>query len=75
MGNQFRKEAISEENPKWEKCIRRPDGLYHRKDDIRSPFARDYNRIIHCNAYRRLKHKTQVFYATKTIIYVQGLNM
>ena len=65
MGNQFRKEAISEENPKWEKCIRRPDGLYHRKDDIRSPFARDYNRIIHCNAYRRLKHKTQVFYATK----------
>jgi len=34
-----------------------------REDDIRSPFARDYNRILHCTAYRRLKHKTQVFFA------------
>jgi len=65
MANQFIKEAISEENPKWEKCIQRQKMLYHREDDIRSPFARDYNRIIHCNAYRRLKHKTQVFFATR----------
>lgn len=27
----------------------------------RSPFQRDRDRIIHCNAFRRLKHKTQVF--------------
>ncbi len=27
----------------------------------RSDFQRDRDRIIHCNAFRRLKHKTQVF--------------
>ncbi len=27
----------------------------------RSPFQRDRDRIIHCGAFRRLKHKTQVF--------------
>jgi dGTPase len=28
---------------------------------IRSAFQRDRNRIVYCKAYRRLKHKTQVF--------------
>jgi len=30
-------------------------------DDFRTAFERDYTRIIHCRAFRRLRHKTQVF--------------
>ncbi len=32
------------------------------EDDIRPSFQRDRDRIIHCKAFRRLKHKTQVFF-------------
>jgi dGTPase len=32
-------------------------------DDVRPAFQRDRDRIIHCKAFRRLKHKTQVFFA------------
>lgn len=31
--------------------------------DIRTVYQRDRDRIIHCKAFRRLKHKTQVFLA------------
>ena len=31
--------------------------------DIRTCYQRDRDRIIHCSAFRRLKHKTQVFLA------------
>src|ERR687891_287686 len=33
------------------------------EDDVRPAFQRDRDRIIHCKAFRRLKHKTQVFFA------------
>ncbi len=31
------------------------------EDNLRTCFQRDRDRIIHCKAFRRLKHKTQVF--------------
>jgi len=39
---------------------RRPE----RECDLRPAFQRDRDRIIHCKAFRRLKHKTQVFLST-----------
>jgi dGTPase len=38
-------------------------GREEREDDVRPAFQRDRDRIIHCKAFRRLKHKTQVFFA------------
>ncbi len=34
---------------------------YEEECSIRTPFQRDRDRIIHCKAFRRMKHKTQVF--------------
>ena len=35
-----------------------------KKSNLRSPYQRDRDRIIHSTAFRRLKHKTQVFVNT-----------
>ena len=43
------------------------------KSDVRTEFQRDRDRIIHSNAFRRLKHKTQVFIAPKGDHYVTRL--
>ena len=50
-------------NPNWENIIKREHPLYNRNNDLRSDFERDYTRIIHSTAFRRLKHKTQVFFS------------
>lgn len=50
-------------NPNWENIIKRGSPLYSRNNDLRSDFERDYTRIIHSTAFRRLKHKTQVFFS------------
>lgn len=60
--NLFLEVSSNENNPNWEKHISRKDVLYSRENDIRSPYERDYTRILHSLAYRRLKHKTQVFF-------------
>ncbi|HET6865431.1 MAG TPA: dNTP triphosphohydrolase, partial [Solirubrobacteraceae bacterium] len=40
-----------------------PARRQHEEPDcgLRTPFQRDRDRIVHCKAFRRLKHKTQVF--------------
>ncbi len=55
--------ATTESNPKWNNIIKRENELYTRGNDIRSDFERDYTRIIHSLAFRRMKHKTQVFFS------------
>ena len=59
----FQKVAANPSNEKWENMIKRETKLYARSGDVRSDFERDYTRILHCDAYKRLKHKTQVFFS------------
>ena len=63
MKNSLINYAANENNTKWENIIKRKQNLYNRNNDIRSEFERDYTRIIHTTAYRRMKHKTQVFFS------------
>lgn len=62
MLNSFESVRMNEKNPKWEAAVKRELPIYSR-NEIRSDWERDYTRILHCQAFRRLKHKTQVFYS------------
>ena len=61
--NKLASEAANNKNPKWEQMISREKELYNTKIDLRTEFQRDYTRILYSNAYKRLKHKTQVFFS------------
>ena len=63
MRDLFKDLAANEKNPKWNNIIKREKELYARNNEIRDEFKRDYTRIIHSRGYRRLKHKTQVFFS------------
>ena len=55
-----------ESSEKWKNAIKREAPLYnpmYGKNNMRTDFDRDYTRVLNCDAYRRLKHKTQVFFA------------
>ena len=63
MEELLQKVSANPENPNWNNIIKRQNSLYKRDNEIRSEFERDYTRVINSKAYRRLKHKTQVFFS------------
>jgi len=63
MHNSFSSAGCFKDSEKWNQANKREVELYNRNNDIRSEFERDYTRLLHCQAFRRMKHKTQVFFA------------
>ena len=57
--------GMFEGHSEYELAVQRCEDIYQRRYDLRSDFAIDYTRIIFSQAYRRLKHKTQVFFAVE----------
>jgi len=63
MQNSFINVQTNENSEKWKQAINREIPIYSRNNEIRTDSERDYTRLLHSQAYRRLKHKTQVFFA------------
>ncbi len=63
MKDSLLNESANENNVKWDNIIKREKAIYPRNTDFRTDFERDYTRIIHSTAYRRMKHKTQVYFS------------
>ena len=66
MDKKFSSLATFPGNAKWDAATARISPIYQRENDPRSPFLRDYTRIIHSTGFRRLKHKTQVFFSPQS---------
>ena len=66
MENKFKDYASNIYHQNWEIISKREKPLPTNPGDIRSVFDRDYTRIIHSKAYKRLKHKTQVFFSPES---------
>ena len=48
-------------DPSFEKNLSNHRYFRERESNYRSCYQRDRDRVLHCSAFRRLKHKTQVF--------------
>ena len=48
-------------DPSFEKNLSNHRYFKERESNYRSCYQRDRDRVLHCSAFRRLKHKTQVF--------------
>jgi dGTPase len=66
-----REEALSPHAAKSRQS--RGRARYEQPCPVRTAFQRDRDRIIHCKAFRRLKHKTQVFITPQGDHYVTRL--
>ena len=59
--NLFKRFAVNETNPLWDKFIAREKPFIKALNDYRTIFRIDFDRIIHSGSYSRMKGKTQVF--------------